>query len=102
MRTLLRLGVLGALLAAGAEEAVAQSGGSQAPAPPAQTSPDEAIRFRLPTITVTAQKETENIQDSPVSVTAVTDETLERAGVRTIAEAAQYAPNTFLNEFSAR
>ena len=60
------------------------------------------LRFHLPTITVTAQKEPENVQDSPVSVTAVTSETLEDAGVQSVSEAAKYAPNTFFSEFTAR
>lgn len=60
------------------------------------------MRLRLPTITVTAQKETENIQDSPVSVTAVTAEMLESSGARSVSEAAMFAPNTFFSEFTAR
>jgi len=60
------------------------------------------LRTSLPTITVTAQKESENVQDVPVSVTAVTKETLEDAGVRSVSDAAAYAPNTFFNEFTAR
>ncbi|OFV94567.1 MAG: hypothetical protein A3G76_08685 [Acidobacteria bacterium RIFCSPLOWO2_12_FULL_65_11] len=66
------------------------------------TQEDGALRLRLPTITVTAQKESENIQDAPVSVTAVTGDTLQNAGVRSVSEAAQFAPNTFFNEFTAR
>ena len=42
------------------------------------------------------------MQDVPVSVTAVTHETLEDAGVRIVSEAAIYAPNTYFNEFTAR
>ena len=35
-------------------------------------------------------------------MTAVTNETIEDAGIKSISEAAQYAPNTFFNEFTAR
>jgi iron complex outermembrane receptor protein len=66
------------------------------------TQEDGALRLRLPTITVTAEKESENIQEAPVSVTAVTGETLQNAGVRSVSEAAQFAPNTFFSEFTAR
>ena len=74
----------------------------------AQDSPTQidqsngVVRLRLPTITVTAQKESEDVQGAPVSVTAVTADTIDEAGIRSISEAAQYAPNTFFSELSAR
>jgi iron complex outermembrane receptor protein len=67
-----------------------------------QNDQNDSLRIRLPVLTVTAQKEAENLQEAPVSVTAVPRETLESAGVRSVSEAAEYAPNTFFNEFSAR
>jgi iron complex outermembrane receptor protein len=51
---------------------------------------------------VTAQKEPEDPQNLPVSVSAVLSDTLFLAGVRTVSEAGGYAPNTFFNEFTAR
>ncbi|MGB7219416.1 MAG: TonB-dependent receptor [Vicinamibacterales bacterium] len=87
---------------------VPASGRAQGTPPPAPGTPEQvsqedgALRLRLPTITVTAQKESENIQDAPVSVTAVTGETLQDAGIRNVSEAAQFAPNTFFSEFTAR
>jgi iron complex outermembrane receptor protein len=81
---------------------------AQQPAPPQPSTPvatqedDGTIRIRLPTVTVRAEKEPENVQDAPVSVTAVTRETMENAGVRSVSDAAQYAPNTYFNEFTAR
>jgi iron complex outermembrane receptor protein len=73
------------------------------PAAPVQQDQDGGIvRFRLPTITVTAQREPEDVQESPASVTAVTSAMLEESGARTVSEAAQYAPNTFFTEFTAR
>jgi len=61
-----------------------------------------AIRFTVPPITVTAQKEPADPQTLPVSVTAVTRATLDDDAVRTVSDAAGFAPNTFFNEFSAR
>jgi outer membrane receptor protein involved in Fe transport len=76
----------------------------QTPAAPGavELEDDGTVRMRLPTVTVRAEKEPENVQDAAVSVTAVTRQTLEDAGVRSVSDAAQYAPNTYFNEFSAR
>ena len=72
-------------------------------AAPSGASPeDPEIRFRVPTITVTAQKEPEDQQKVPVSVTGVPAETLESAGVRIVSEAAIFAPNTYFTESTAR
>jgi iron complex outermembrane receptor protein len=57
---------------------------------------------RLPTVTVTAQKEPQPAQSLPVSVTAVTRQTIRDADIRTVKEASIYAPDTFVNEFTAR
>ena len=70
---------------------------------PTQPDPNSGpLRIRLPIITVTAEKAPEDKQKTPVSVTAVPKETLEQAAVRTISDAADYAPNTFFHEFTAR
>ena len=58
--------------------------------------------IRLPAITVTAQKTPADVQSLPVSVTAVTQPTLDEAGVRYVNDAAAYAPNVFISEFTAR
>jgi iron complex outermembrane receptor protein len=58
--------------------------------------------IRLPTVIVTAQKEPDDVQRLPVSVTAVTADTLQDAGIRIVSEAAIYAPNTSFTEFTAR
>src|SRR5262245_58255444 len=57
---------------------------------------------RLPTITVLAPKEPANEQSLPISVTAVTRTTIEEADVTTVKQASIYAPNVFINEFTAR
>jgi len=81
----------------------AQDPARQTPPAPGITQEDDGtIRIRLPTVTVRAEKEPENVQDAPVSVTAVTRQTMEDAGVRSVSDAAQYAPNTYFNEFTAR
>src|SRR6185295_407548 len=71
-------------------------------AAPAGAGAQPPLRVTLPPVTVTAQKEPEDPQKLPVSVTAVTRETLADADVRTVSDAAVFAPNTFFNEFTAR
>ena len=56
----------------------------------------------MPTVTVTAQKEPEDKQKVPVSVTAVSQDTIDSAGIHIVSEAAIFAPNTFFTEWSAR
>ena len=56
----------------------------------------------LPTVSVTAQKEPEDPQKLPISVTAVSEETIDRAGVRIVSDAAIFAPNAYFTEFTAR
>jgi iron complex outermembrane receptor protein len=56
----------------------------------------------LPPVFVTAQKQTTEAQDTPVSVTAVTAKMIMDGGVMSVRDAASYAPNVVLTEFSAR
>ena len=56
----------------------------------------------MPTVTVTAQKEPEDKQKIPVSVTAVSQDTIENAGIHIVSEAAIFAPNTYFTEWTAR
>ncbi len=77
----------------------------QTPAPAGAVSTpteDDTLRFKMPTVTVTAQKEPEDRQKVPVSVTAVTRETIDAAGIRLVSEAAIMAPNTVFTEWTAR
>src|SRR5438552_12979668 len=62
----------------------------------------QTLTTTLPPITVTAQKEPEDPQNLPVSVTAVSHEMLMLDALNAISQAGWYAPNTFFNEFSAR
>jgi iron complex outermembrane recepter protein len=68
----------------------------------ASSQNDPAIRFRMPTVTVEAQKEPEDKQRVPISVTAVPKDTIDGAGIRIVSQAAIFAPNTFFTEWSAR
>jgi iron complex outermembrane receptor protein len=63
---------------------------------------DDTLRFKMPTVTVTAQKQPADRQKVPVSVTAVTRGTIDAAGVRVVSDAALFAPNTVFTEGTAR
>ncbi len=70
---------------------------------PAQQPPDDSlVRVTLPSVTVTAQKEPEDARKLPVSVTAVSADTIDRAGIRIVSEAGIFAPNVSFTEFTAR
>src|SRR5688572_25967427 len=67
------------------------------PATPAQTpAPPAPVRE---TVTVTAQKEPADPRRLPVSLTTITRDTMERAGISFISDAAIFAPNTYFTEF---
>jgi iron complex outermembrane receptor protein len=66
------------------------------------SSDDDVLRITVPTVTVTAQKEPEDRQKVPVSVTAVTRGTIEAAGIQQVSDAAIVAPNTVFTEWTAR
>jgi iron complex outermembrane receptor protein len=70
--------------------------------PTTQADQDGTVRLRLPVVNVTAQKELEDAQETPVSVTPVTRSTLDAAHVRSVSDAGDFAPNVFFSEFSAR
>jgi iron complex outermembrane receptor protein len=57
---------------------------------------------RLPAVIVTAQKVSTELESLPLSVTPVTAENIRDADITWMKQAAQYSPNTFFNEFSAR
>ena len=75
-----------------------QAGQATQPATPQE----DPFRFRMPTVNVTAQKEPEDIQKIPVSVTAVSKDLIEGADIQIVSQAAIFAPNTFFTEWSAR
>src|SRR3546814_3482046 len=51
-------------------------------------------------IVVTAQKQSENLQDVPISVSAITAETLQDQQVTNIADLSNSLPNVQINSFS--
>jgi iron complex outermembrane receptor protein len=73
-----------------------------APNAPAAASQNDPIRLSMPAVTVTAQKTPEDKQKVPVSVTAVTESTIDDADIHWVSEAGIFAPNTFFTEASAR
>src|SRR5688572_32411468 len=56
----------------------------------------------LPTVVVTAEKESADVKDVPASVTAVTARTISDSGLRAITDAVIFAPNSLFTEFTAR
>jgi iron complex outermembrane receptor protein len=67
-----------------------------------RASAQPPLTTTLPPITVTAQKESDDPQNLPLSVTAVLNQTLMADAIRSVSESGWYAPNTFFNEFTAR
>lgn len=67
----------------------------------AQPSANDSVT-RLPEVTVVAEKVPNTAQAVPLSVTAVTRETLADDDARTVKDASIFAPNVFMNEFTAR
>ncbi len=85
-----------ALIAAlgAAQAAHAQTTGAQgAAAPPATPAADNAM---LEEITVTARKRSENLQDTPVAITAVSAAAIERKGMTQITDIAASTPSLTL------
>jgi iron complex outermembrane receptor protein len=76
--------------------------GQQPPDPAQPPLEDETLRLRLPVVTVTAEKTPVDVQRAPVSLSAVPKETLDNSVPRSVSDAADLAPNTWFNEFSAR
>jgi iron complex outermembrane recepter protein len=64
--------------------------------------PPEPPRITLPPVEVTAQKEPEDPQALPLSLTVMLREWLTDDDARTVSDAGWFSPNTFFSEFSAR
>jgi iron complex outermembrane receptor protein len=71
--------------------ATAQSQSNQTPDP-----------VRLPPVVVNVYNEPQDVQTLPVSVTGISETTLNNAGIVKLSDAEMLAPNTFFSEFSAR
>ena len=72
------------------------------PAQVAAQAVNQSSPFQLPPVTVTAQKEPADLQTLPVSVTAVSGESLTNSSVSTIRDVAIFSPNTQFSDFTAR
>jgi iron complex outermembrane receptor protein len=70
--------------------------------PSASAAQSQTPAVTLPTVIVTAEKESTDIKDVPASVTAVTAQTITDSGLRAVTDAAIFAPNTTFTEFTAR
>ncbi|MES2734781.1 MAG: TonB-dependent receptor [Verrucomicrobiota bacterium] len=70
--------------------------------PAATTSEAETVTQTLPEILVTVPKLGGDLLSLPLSATVVSGEVVDQNAIRNIKDAALYAPNTFVNQFSAR
>ena len=70
--------------------------------PSARAAAQPPVYTTLPPIKVTAQKEPEDPQNLPISVTAVSNDMLMLGALTGVSQAGWFAPNTFSNEFTAR
>jgi outer membrane receptor protein involved in Fe transport len=68
-------------------------GGSAAGLPFAATAADTDTADSIQEITVTAQRRTENLQDVPITIQALTAETLTQLNVQTFDQFVRYLPN---------
>src|SRR5262245_37861924 len=68
--------------------------------PSAAQAQAPAATFQLPTVIVTAQKESAKAQELPVSLSTVTQQTLRDSGASIVSEL--FAPNVYFTEFTAR
>lgn len=68
----------------------------------AQASSDQTLSnaYQLDQIIITAQKREENLQDVPITGTAFSGETLERAGLDDIAQVGNFVPNVQIDNTS--
>ncbi len=63
-------------------------------------APALSMAQQLEEVVVTAQKRAENLQDVPISVTAIQGEALQEAGIPDMAALADYVPNLYVAEAS--
>ena len=79
--------------------AVALPAFAQAAAPAAPAAPEEvASRSQIEEITITARKVSENLQDTPLAVSAFSAESLEGLGISDTQDISSMAPNLYLTQ----
>jgi iron complex outermembrane receptor protein len=93
-RSLLSAGVCGAALILAASSAGAQTAAAAStPAPAENATSGQSIDE----IIVTARKRAENVQDVPISITAVTGATIQNQGVRNLKDFSNFVPGVNIN-----
>jgi outer membrane receptor protein involved in Fe transport len=60
------------------------------------------VLAQIEDIVVTARKTTENLQDVPISIDAISQEEIERKGIRSISDVAQFTPSVQFDESFAQ
>ena len=58
--------------------------------------------YKLDPVLVTAEKRTENVQEVPVSVTAISEQQIKDSGIRSIQDVARQVPNLFIANWGFR
>src|SRR5688500_9874802 len=72
--------------------AAAQDPGEASTAPPAER-PDTGSDDGLREIVVTAERRATNLQDTPISIVAVTEETIQAKGIEDLQDLSAFTPN---------
>ncbi len=67
---------------------------------PKETAQEEKApeEYEIETMTVTAQKREENVQDVPMSISVFSDIQLEDAGIENTIELTRFSPNVFIKQ----
>ncbi len=86
------------LVSAIALPAFAQDAAPAAPSAPAASEPAFDSRTAIEEITITSRKVTENLQDSPLAVSAFGAESLEGLGIGDTQDISSMAPNLYLTQ----
>lgn len=73
-----------------------------AAAPDSSSSEQTNGPTRLPPVTVLSQKQPAALESLPISVSAVTADTIRQDAIHDVKAAELYAPNVFINQFTAR
>ena len=68
----------------------------------AQDQDDVDAEARLNTITITARKQEESLQDTPIAITALGAQDISDAGLESIIDVAKAAPGLFIESYNDR
>src|SRR5258706_6807249 len=92
--------ILATLVSSLALPLIATGAAPEAAAPVA--GPRASDSFTLQPVLVTAEKREEDLQNVPASVTVVSGQTIEDAGITTVDQAGRYVPNLTFSQFTAQ